>query len=308
MLAPHFPYSAIGSDQGGLQVEIVRLIASNEIEKKGVHNLPTNTVEQTISPFPLRSRASALTGSARGPTHLGIDAAGLVQALALKPYVGMSTMVSLTPGSGATVIFGSGKSDIVSGPHTLVLSTSDLVGFGTSRTLPMELSANISPSDQNALPNLMILEQYFDNTWTTITSASYQPSYGLRSTDEYGAWQAGPDEFSDYESCDFSDWDGNGAKPITAATIQAARRLKALLPPDAGSPDIAAAADGTIGFEWRSSPNQDRTITLVEVGPGDTVKASRFYTSRMPESWAPVPVRSVDRLLRELFPSNVAAA
>ena len=100
------------------------------------------------------------------------------------------------------------------------------------------------------------------------------------------------DEFSDYEAYDFAGWDGYLAVPIGAETLRAARRFKQLLPRRVPKPDIAPGADGTIGFEWRSGPPSRRTVTFIEIGPGDAVKALRVYPSaKSPATWPQRPVR-----------------
>lgn len=83
------------------------------------------------------------------------------------------------------------------------------------------------------------------------------------------------DEFTEYDEYDCPDWDGYGAAPITKETVQAARAFQRLLPMDAPQPDIAPGGDGTIGFEWRSGSPANRTMILVDVGPGDIVTARR---------------------------------
>jgi len=87
------------------------------------------------------------------------------------------------------------------------------------------------------------------------------------------------DEFDEYEMYDFPDWDGYGGEPISHDTVQAARSFKRLLPMDTPPPDIAPGGDGTIGFEWRSGSPENRSLILVDVGPGDLVTARRVDES-----------------------------
>ena len=117
------------------------------------------------------------------------------------------------------------------------------------------------------------------------------------------------DEFSEYEQYNVPDWDGCGAEPITKETVEAARRFKSLWPRSIPLADIAPGADGTIGFEWRSGPEPERTVTYIEVGPGDTVRALRVYSDgRPPDRWEPRPVKigTLD-FLEILFPSYESA-
>jgi hypothetical protein len=126
------------------------------------------------------------------------------------------------------------------------------------------------------------------------------------STGRYTPAVQGPDEFSEYELYDIPDWDGYGADPISAETVNAARRLYRLLPRSAGRPDIAPGSDGTIGFEWRSGAVSDRTITFIEVGPGNRIRASRYYAGRSVLRHTPMGT-SVISFMSTLFPSNEPA-
>jgi hypothetical protein len=124
----------------------------------------------------------------------------------------------------------------------------------------------------------------------------------------YTPFAPGLDQFSEFEMYDIDDWDGYGAKPITRETVVTARRFRRLLPRYAGTPDIAPGADGTIGFEWRSGPDTDRTILIVDVGPGDTIKAVRIRAGRTVESWPSKPLESsVFAFMSALFRSNEPA-
>ena len=103
------------------------------------------------------------------------------------------------------------------------------------------------------------------------------------------------DEFSQYDLYNLllhaPDWDGFGAEPISSETIRAARRFKSLWPRHIPIADIAPGADGTIGFEWRSGLPSDRTVVLIEVGPGNTVKALRAHPGNKPlDRWGPSSV------------------
>ena len=122
----------------------------------------------------------------------------------------------------------------------------------------------------------------------------------------YYAAVTGSDQFSDYEGYNFSDWDGFGAVAIAEETIHAARRFYSLLPRRVPRPDIAPGADGTIGLEWRFGPSTGRTVTFIEIGPGDAVKAFRIYPSdTSPSVWPKRPIRTdtVD-FISQLFPSD----
>jgi len=55
-----------------------------------------------------------------------------------------------------------------------------------------------------------------------------------------------------YEECCFDNWDGFGAKAVTAKVYEEATRFIVLLPTLALVPEIAADPDGEIAFEWRN--------------------------------------------------------
>jgi hypothetical protein len=142
--------------------------------------------------------------------------------------------------------------------------------------------------------------------WTA-GSATYHYGYSWSASGTAATYRGSTrttDEFSAYEDYDFPDWDGSNAAPITLETVNAARRLRNLLPRSVPSPDIAPGGDGTIGFEWRSG----QEITFIEVGPGKTVKASRFFPNRPPETWPQklIPF-GIHSLLHTLFPANERA-
>jgi hypothetical protein len=111
-----------------------------------------------------------------------------------------------------------------------------------------------------------------------------------------------PDEFSDYEHYALPRWDGYGAEPITSETVQAARSFRLLLPMDAPQPDIAPGGDGTIGFEWRSGSPENRTLILVDVGPGDLITARRVDDAGRIERLQPTQLGTGARaLVAQLF-------
>ena len=61
------------------------------------------------------------------------------------------------------------------------------------------------------------------------------------------------DRFSEYEELTVTNWDGYDAKPISPATVAAARWLASGMPAAMlNDADIAPGGDGSIGFEWRA--------------------------------------------------------
>ena len=112
------------------------------------------------------------------------------------------------------------------------------------------------------------------------------------------------DLFSEYESYNVPNWDGGGAEPITAETLQAARNFHRTLPRGLPSPDIAPGADGTIGFEWREGPRGHRKYVIVEVGPGNRIVARKLNERGVPSRFHPIRADwdAIQHLLTMLFP------
>ena len=117
------------------------------------------------------------------------------------------------------------------------------------------------------------------------------------------------DVFSDYDLYSFPDWDGCGAQPILPETVAAARRLLRLLPRSAAATvEIAAGADGTIGFEWSTGSGPDRLLQYIEVGPGHTVRAITYVAGRATNRWPTRPLAfGVYNFLPALFPHHESA-
>jgi hypothetical protein len=117
-----------------------------------------------------------------------------------------------------------------------------------------------------------------------------------------------PDLFTEFEVYDVQNWDGEDAEPIIHETVEAARQFNQFLPRELSPPDIAPGADGTIGFEWREGPRDHRTYVIVEVGPGDIIRARRISEAGQVSRFAPVTARSgsVAHLLSMLFPRYAA--
>jgi hypothetical protein len=137
----------------------------------------------------------------------------------------------------------------------------------------------------------------FRRVLDTINSATsigkYEPSLPL------------PDEFTEFEAYNHTNWDGYGADPISSETCKAARAFRRLLPRQISLPDIAPGADGTIGFEWREGPPSSRKFTLVDIGPGDLISARIIYADNRIERLSPSSIgRSATDLIYSLFPRD----
>ena len=112
------------------------------------------------------------------------------------------------------------------------------------------------------------------------------------------------DEFSEYEMYAVEDWDGYGADPISIQTVQAARGFKRMLARETPEPDVAPGSDGTIGFEWRFGPPEERRFLLIDIGPADQVTARRIAEDGTVRASAPTSVDQggralIDQLFRE---------
>jgi hypothetical protein len=116
-----------------------------------------------------------------------------------------------------------------------------------------------------------------------------------------------PDHFTEFESYDFSGWDGMDALPIHKDTIAASRTLNSLLPREAAS-DIAPGARGVIGFEWRGRRQGNNYYLLVEIGPRERTlvvdvdkdgKYSKSDFTSVTEAWSFIS-RKIDRYSVEL--------
>jgi hypothetical protein len=105
------------------------------------------------------------------------------------------------------------------------------------------------------------------------------------------------DTVGDYAS---DDWDGDGAKGISAADVKIARELLSTL--NISEPEIVAGSDGSICMEWvRQSPSGEKRI-YVDVGPdGRVLTFARFGNSSPIEKHFDRYTAEVENHLRVLF-------
>jgi hypothetical protein len=83
------------------------------------------------------------------------------------------------------------------------------------------------------------------------------------------------DPFDGFDQYAEADWDGAGARPITAETLAAARRVYTFIEPHLRklkAPNLAPGADGTIGFEWYHQGGRIKKL-FIEVQADDNVRA-----------------------------------
>lgn len=112
------------------------------------------------------------------------------------------------------------------------------------------------------------------------------------------------DEFSSFEAYDIDDWDGYGARPITADTVKAARSFARLFDQNVPRADVAPGGDGTIGFEWRLGVPGAVIRIIIDIGPGGRVFARRIDHGGTVISFSPTRVETGARqLLHEIFSS-----
>jgi len=107
-----------------------------------------------------------------------------------------------------------------------------------------------------------------------------------------------PDEFVEFESYMIEDWDGYGAKALSRETIDTARevfrRISQFAPPD-----VAPAADGTIGFEWRVRTERRSKTVLVEIGPESQITIRVQGDQRHQDFFWPSPFAALDGEIEE---------
>lgn len=110
------------------------------------------------------------------------------------------------------------------------------------------------------------------------------------------------DSRSEWEYATVSNWDGEGALPLTSDVIARAQRILNAgnpRPPDEVSPGI----DGSISFVWRSSVG----YVYLDIGPNDTIHL--YYDGRNGK-WEGVSIEGETELenhLRKAFDSLDAA-
>jgi hypothetical protein len=90
------------------------------------------------------------------------------------------------------------------------------------------------------------------------------------------------DLFDDLEEladeCGEADWDGYGAMPVEAETIEEAKRFARTLPTAVARPTVAAEPDGQVAFEWHVAPA--RTLSVSISAEGELHYSALIGTSR----------------------------
>lgn len=78
--------------------------------------------------------------------------------------------------------------------------------------------------------------------------------------------------------CRTPSWDGHGAEAVSRATCEAAKRFVTALPADLPAPEISAAANGDISFEWFQDQRQVCSVGVS--GDGELCYASLHGTHK----------------------------
>jgi hypothetical protein len=81
------------------------------------------------------------------------------------------------------------------------------------------------------------------------------------------------DPLAGFEALNEHNWDGYGAEPISAETLQYARQLLTVMPEPLGPPDIAPAGDGSITLEWVPDDHPKLHKLFLDIGPGEKWRA-----------------------------------
>lgn len=105
-----------------------------------------------------------------------------------------------------------------------------------------------------------------------------------------------------FQDCSQPNWDGEGAVPISAATLQEAQRLLEVIPQTIGVPDLIPEAMGSVAFEWYIAPGRVYVLSLSGrkrleyaglLGEGNETHGYWFYGGELP--------RLAGEHLRELY-------
>src|SRR5882724_6307634 len=68
------------------------------------------------------------------------------------------------------------------------------------------------------------------------------------------------------EECKASDWDGQGALPVTPQAYQRAYHFIETLPDRVPSPSVATDPDGNLTFEWYRTPERNVSVSVSSAG------------------------------------------
>jgi len=128
--------------------------------------------------------------------------------------------------------------------------------------------------------NLMLLlpESNLTTNASVFSVVGYNAHEDLKPSDALWLYtdllERSADPLDGYEQYEKADWDGHGAEPITAVTLEYARRLMKIMPTSLGTPDAAPAGDGCIALEWVPEDQTHKLDRLfIDIGPGEVWRA-----------------------------------
>ena len=82
-----------------------------------------------------------------------------------------------------------------------------------------------------------------------------------------------------FRDCSQANWDGYGAAPANALSMEWARRVLAAFPSRVGVPEIAFEPDGDAGFEWWWG--SDRVLSVSVSPSGDLRYAAKLNATKV---------------------------
>lgn len=95
-----------------------------------------------------------------------------------------------------------------------------------------------------------------------------------------------------FEECRAENWDGHGAKPVSLATRDEARRFCQHIPASFPEPEVAADPDGEISLEWYREPRhvfsvsvgRDRRLTYAGLFGEAKTHGTEYLEAGLPEA------------------------
>jgi hypothetical protein len=104
-----------------------------------------------------------------------------------------------------------------------------------------------------------------------------------------------------YREASLANWDGYGARPVTADIVGNAEFFLSLIPTTVPAPEISVDPDGEISVEWRVASGR---VFSVSVGPGRRLTHAGLFgrsTSHGTEYLVSELPRAISENLRRLF-------
>jgi hypothetical protein len=108
--------------------------------------------------------------------------------------------------------------------------------------------------------------------------------------------------------CSHSNWDGYGAKPISAEAAARVRLFLDDLPSSLPAPDIVPESDGELAIEWNLGPRRVFSVSIGEQGPLHFAGLFGEEERHGVESCDRVVSSEILGYLRKLFSRGVAAS